>query len=114
MSVPLLVAGTLAFMSLGLLAGAMAKTQEGAVNLANFLVLPMAFLSGSFFPLDGAPDWLQFVSRLLPLRHLNDGMLDVMVRGQGPGAALAPIGFLLAFATVVTLVAVRLFRWEAD
>ena len=114
MSVPLLVAGTLAFMSLGLLAGALAKTQEGAVNLANFLVLPMAFLSGSFFPLEGAPDWLQIVSRLLPLRHLNDGMLDVMVRGQGPGAALAPIGFLLAFATVVTLVAVRLFRWEAD
>ena len=62
MSIPLLVAGTLAFMSLGLLAGAMAKTQEGAVNLANFLVLPMAFLAGSFFPLDGAPGWLQAVS----------------------------------------------------
>ena len=83
MSIPLLVAGTLAFMSLGLLAGALAKTQEGAVNLANFLVLPMAFLSGSFFPLDGAPHWLQTVSLLLPLRHLNDAMLDVMVRGAG-------------------------------
>jgi ABC-2 type transport system permease protein len=100
MAVPLLVAGTLSFMSLGLLAGALAKTQEGAVNLANFLVLPMAFLSGSFFPLDGSPTWLQVVSRLLPLRHLNDGMLDVMVRGQGPGAALAPIGVLLGFALV--------------
>ena len=96
MAVPLLVAGTLAFMSLGLLAGAIAKTQEGAVNLANFLVLPMAFLSGSFFPLDGAPGWLQVTSSLLPLRHLNDGMLDVMVRGQGPSAAFAPIGILLA------------------
>ena len=114
MSVPLLVAGTLSFMSLGLLAGALAKTQEGAVNLANFLVLPMAFLSGSFFPLDGAPSWLQVVSSLLPLRHLNDGMLDVMVRGQGPSAAFVPIGILLGFAVVVTLVAVRLFRWEAD
>ncbi|MEO5708396.1 MAG: ABC transporter permease [Nocardioidaceae bacterium] len=114
MAIPLLVAGTLSFMSLGLLAGALAKTQEGAVNLANFLVLPMAFLSGSFFPLEGSPDWLQIVSKLMPLRHLNDGMLDVMVRGQGPGAALAPIGILLAFAAVVTLIAVRLFRWEAD
>jgi ABC-2 type transport system permease protein len=112
--VPLLVAGTLAFMSLGLLAGALAKTQEGAVNLANFLVLPMAFLSGSFFPLEGAPGWLQSVSLLLPLRHLNDGMLDVLVRGQGPAAALAPMAILLAFAVGVTLVAVRLFRWEED
>ncbi len=114
MSVPLLVAGTLAFMALGLLAGALAKTQEGAVNLANFLVLPMAFLSGSFFPLDGAPGWLQGISLALPLRHLNDGMLDVMVRGQPASAALAPMGILLGFAVVVTLVAVRLFRWDAD
>jgi ABC-2 type transport system permease protein len=51
---------------------------------------------------------------VLPLRHLNDGMLDVMVRGQGPGSALAPMGILLGFALVVTLVAVRLFRWEGD
>ena len=50
----------------------------------------MAFLSGSFFPLDGSPQWLQVTSQLLPLRHLNDGMLDVMVRGDGPSAALAP------------------------
>ncbi len=114
MAIPLLVSGTLAFMSLGLLAGALAKTQEGAVNLANFFVLPMAFLSGSFFPLDGAPGWLQTVSTLLPLRHLNDGMLDVMVRGQGPVTALAPMGILLGFAAVVTTVAVRLFRWDAD
>lgn len=112
MAIPLLVAGTLCFMSLGLLAGAVAKTTEGAVNLANFFVLPMAFLSGSFFPLDGAPSWLQTVSKLLPLRHLNDGMLDVMVRGQGPTAALVPIGILLGFALVVGLVAVRLFQWE--
>jgi ABC-2 type transport system permease protein len=112
MSVPLLVAGTLSFMSLGLLAGAIAKTTEGAVNLANFFVLPMAFLSGSFFPLEGAPSWIQTVSQLLPLRHLNDAMLDVMVRGQGPASALVPIGILLAFTTVFTLLAARLFRWE--
>ncbi len=81
--IPLLVLGTLCFMSLGLLAGAIAKTAEGAVNMANFLVLPMAFLSGSFFPLELMPTWLQTVSRALPLRHLNDGMLDLMVRGEG-------------------------------
>lgn len=112
MAIPLLVCGTLCFMALGLLAGALAKTTEGAVNLANFFVLPMAFLSGSFFPLEGAPGWLQTVSKLLPLRHLNEGMLDVMVRGEGPLAALPMIGILLAFTAVMSLVAVRLFRWE--
>jgi ABC-2 type transport system permease protein len=113
MSVPLLVIGTLCFMSLGLLAGAITRTTEGAVNAANFIVLPMSFLSGSFFPLDGAPAWLRAVANVLPLKHLNDGMLDVMVRGEGPGAALAPMAFLAVFTVVVTLVAARLFRWDA-
>ena len=112
-AIPLLVVGTLCFMAVGLLAGAVAKTTEGAVNMANFFVLPMAFLSGSFFPLDGAPRWLQFVSQALPLRHLNDGMLDVMVRGEGAASVLGPIGILAGFAAVLTLLAARLFRWES-
>ncbi len=112
MAIPTLVVGTLCFMAIGLLAGAITTTTEGAVNAANFMVLPMAFLSGSFFPLDAAPGWLRAVSNVLPLYHLNQGMLDVMVRGQGPSAALAPIAVLAGFAVVVTLVAARLFRWE--
>lgn len=114
LAIPLLIVGTLCFMSLGLLAGAIAKTTEGAVNMANFFVLPMAFLSGSFFPLDAAPHWLQVFSQLLPLRHLNDGMLDVMVRGEGAGAVLAPMGILAGFAIVITLLAARLFQWDSD
>ncbi len=113
MAVPTLVVGTLCFMAIGLLAGAIAKTTEGAVNMANFFVLPMAFLSGSFFPLDAAPSWLRTLSNVLPLKHLNDAMLDVMVRGEGPASALVPIGILAAFAVVVTLLAARLFRWES-
>jgi ABC-2 type transport system permease protein len=112
MSIPLLIVGTLCFMAIGLLAGAVTTTVEGAVNAANFIVLPMAFLSGSFFPLDGSPGWLQAISNALPLKHLNEAMLDVMVRGEGPSSALVPMGILAAFALVVTLVAARLFRWE--
>ena len=58
MSIPLIVVGTLAFLSIGLLAGSFAKTPEAAGAIANLIVLPMAFLSGAFFPLDGAPGWL--------------------------------------------------------
>jgi ABC-2 type transport system permease protein len=112
MAIPLIFAGTLAFLALGLLAGSFSKTPEAASAVANLIVLPMAFLSGAFFPLEGAPSWLQTVSRTLPLRHLVDGMLDVMVRGQGPAAVLPQLGILLAFAVVVGAIAVALFRWE--
>lgn len=112
MIVPLLVCGTLAFMAIGLLAGAVAKSEEAAVGIANFVVLPMAFLSGSFFPLDGAPGYVRAISTVLPLKHLNDGMLDTMVRGEGPSSALVPMAILLGFAVVVTAIAARLFRWD--
>jgi ABC-2 type transport system permease protein len=112
MAIPLVIAGTLAFLSIGLLAGAFAKSQEGASAIVNILVLPMAFLSGSFFPLDNAPSWLQTVSQIFPLKHLNTAMLDVMVRDRDPTAVLPEMGILLGFAVVVTAIASRLFKWD--
>jgi ABC-2 type transport system permease protein len=114
MAFPLVACATLAFMSIGVLAGAVAKTEEGASSISNVIVLPMAFLSGSFFPIDNGPQWIRTVATLLPLRYLTEGMLDVMVRGLGPSSALGPMGILLGFAAVVGLIASRLFRWEAD
>jgi ABC-2 type transport system permease protein len=111
-AIPLLTVGTLCFMAVGLLAGAVAKSTEGAVNMANFIVLPMSFLSGSFFPLDGAPGWLQTIAHVLPLWWLNNGMTDVMVRGDAWTAALVPMLVLAGFAVVVSGLAARLFRWE--
>ncbi|MGH3345385.1 MAG: ABC transporter permease [Nocardioides sp.] len=111
-SIPLLVMGTLCFMAVGLFAGAVTKTTEGAVNMANFLVLPMAFLGGSFFPLDAAPGWLQTFANVLPLHWLNEGMLDLLVRGEGPSAMFVPMALLAAFALALTLLSARLFRWE--
>ena len=99
-------------MSIGLLAGSFSKTPEAASAVANLIVLPMAFLSGAFFPLQGAPAWLDAISRALPLRHLVDGMLDVMVRGEGPLAILPQLGILLGFAVVVGAIAVAVFQWD--
>jgi ABC-2 type transport system permease protein len=112
MSIPLVLAGALAFLSIGLLAGARTKSVEAAAAIANLVIIPMAFLSGSFVPLNLAPAWLQTVSEVLPLRHLNDGMLDVLARGDGLSTALPQIGILLGFALVVAAIAVRMFRWD--
>lgn len=112
MALPLVVAGTLAFLSIGLVAGSFTKTPEAASAVANLVVLPMAFLSGAFFPLEGAPGWVDRISRALPLRHLVDGMLDVMVRGRPPAAVLPDLGILLGFAVVFGGIAVALFRWD--
>jgi ABC-2 type transport system permease protein len=112
LAIPLLLVGTLAFLSIGLLVGAVAKTEEAASAMANFVVLPMAFLSGTFFDISQAPPWLQTFSQLLPLRHMNDGMLDVLVRDQGAEALVVPCAVLLGFAAVLTAVSAKLFSWD--
>jgi ABC-2 type transport system permease protein len=112
LAIPLVIVGTLSFLAIGLLAGAVSKTPEAATAVANLIVLPMAFLSGAFFPLEDAPSWLRAVSNVLPLKHLVESMQDVMVRGEGPASTVPTMAILLGFTVVVSAVAVRLFRWD--
>ncbi|MGW6915915.1 ABC transporter permease [Kitasatospora sp. NPDC054939] len=110
--VPLVVCGTIAFMSIGLLAGSLAKTEEAANGISQIIVLPMSFLSGSFFPTDDMPGWLKAASEVLPLKHLVDSAQSVLSRGGGVGDALPTMGGLLLFAAVLTAISWKFFRWE--
>ncbi|HET9143683.1 ABC transporter permease [Actinophytocola sp.] len=112
LSIPVFLCGVLAFFSIGMVVGAFAKTEEAATAAANVIVLPMAFLSGTFFPIDQAPEWVRNVSNVFPLRHLNDGVMDFMVRGKAVDALLVPCAVLLGFTLVMGLIAARVFRWE--
>jgi ABC-2 type transport system permease protein len=112
LSIPIFLFGMLAFFAIGLLIGSFAKTEEAANGAAQIVILPMAFLSGTFFPIDQAPGWLQTVSEIFPLRHMNDGMQDFLVRGKGAEALLAPCGILLGFTIVIGFIATRLFKWD--
>jgi ABC-type multidrug transport system permease subunit len=113
MAIPVVICGTLAFMAIGLLVGSFAKTQQAATAVANAIILPMAFLGGAFIPLDYAPAWIREVSYAMPLRYLVTGMQNVMARGEGAITALPAIGILLGLAALLTLISVRVFRWDA-
>ncbi|PYC71013.1 ABC transporter permease [Streptomyces tateyamensis] len=110
--VPLVLCATLAFMSIGLVTGAIAKTEEAANGINQVIILPMSFLSGAFFPLDNSPQWLQQFSHVFPLRYLVLAAQSVLTRGGGLLDCLPAMGGLLAFAAVLTALAWRLFRWE--
>ena len=83
---PALVARDHAFLAIGVIVGTYANTPEAVAAIANCLMVPMAFLSGSFLPLDMMPAWLQSVSRVLPLRYLNDAATGALT-GTGSLAA---------------------------
>ncbi|MFJ5235107.1 ABC transporter permease [Kitasatospora sp. NPDC088391] len=110
--VPLVVCATLAFMSIGLLTGSLAKSEESANGMNQLIILPMSFLGGAFIPLDFAPSWLQDVSKALPLRYLIVPAKSVLSQGGGLAEALPGMGILLGFTAVLCAIAWRFFNWD--
>ena len=56
---------------LGFGATALIRSSEGASAVVNLIVLPMAFLSGSFGPTRHYPEVLQWIADVLPLTYLH-------------------------------------------
>jgi Nod factor-specific ABC transporter NodJ protein len=95
-----------AFSALAVALAMLVKTHADQALLSNFVITPMAFLGGTFFPLDSLPPWIQKILYLLPLSHASKA---VRADAFGESPELAPfivLGacglafFLLALATV--------------
>lgn len=72
--------------TLGIAAAKLVPNPEGGMGILMFVTLPITFISNVFFPLDGAPQWIQDVAGLFPLRPLADGMqacFDPSATGTG-------------------------------
>ncbi|HEB69465.1 MAG TPA: ABC transporter [Desulfobulbus sp.] len=59
------------FANLAVALAMLVKSHADQSLLTNFVITPMAFLGGTFFPLDRLPAWLQHVLGLLPLTHAS-------------------------------------------
>jgi len=66
-----LVLNCFLFANLGVVIGMRAKTHEDSATYSNFLIMPMAFFSGTFFPVDRMPYLLKALIYVLPLTHTN-------------------------------------------
>ena len=110
--VVVLLVGALALAGMGVGLASLIRSAEGASAVVNLVVLPMAFLSGSFGSTDGYPAFLQTVSDVLPLTYLIDLVEDAYVRGQSPVDDLGAVGVVVAWGVVGLLVALRRFSWE--
>jgi len=111
--IPFLIVGPFFFVSLGMLAGSVAKTPESAALIGNIITFPMMFLSGTFFPVSSFPPYLQAFAHILPLYYVIDGMNQVMLFSNS-AKALADLLVVLIGAIVVFAFAVRLFKWRDE
>ena len=59
------------FANLGVITGMLAKSHEDTATYSNFFIMPMAFFSGTFFPVDKIPRFIKPIIYLMPLTHTN-------------------------------------------
>lgn len=91
------------FASLAVGLAMLVKSHSDQALLSNFFITPMAFLGGTFFPVDRMPDWAQTILHFLPLTHASRA-IRAAAFGEPPDlfsylllAGLGGVLFVLAF-----------------
>jgi ABC-2 type transport system permease protein len=107
-----LLVGSLCFLAAGFLVAALSRREQAAVVMSNLISLPQLFVAGVFYPLSGAPLWLQKLSIVMPLTYFSDALRGLMAEGQTLADVAKDVLILLAVGLVVLVVAARTFRFE--
>jgi ABC-2 type transport system permease protein len=113
LSVVLLLAlGAACFAALGLAVCGLIRSLEGSSAIVNVIVLPMAFLSGSFGPTRHYPRALRAVGDVLPLKYLVNSMNAIYLHGREIWQRPGSVAVLAAWGIAGLAIAIRRFRWE--
>jgi ABC-2 type transport system permease protein len=112
-AVALIVVGAAMFTGMGMLLSRFAKDEETANAAASAVTFPMMFLSGSFFPLEQMPSYLQAFSKVLPLTYLNNGLRDTMVYANS-NSALGNLAVISVIAVVFMVLGAYLSKWKEE
>jgi ABC-2 type transport system permease protein len=107
-----IVIGAAAFAALGVATASLIRSAEGSSAVVNFILLPMAFLTGSFGPTHRYPALLRAIGDVLPLKYFINIVNAVYLQGQSLWTKPGAIGVLAAWGATGLVVAALKFRWE--
>jgi ABC-2 type transport system permease protein len=107
-----IVLGSAAFAALGVATASIIRSGEGSSAVVNFILLPAAFLTGSFGPTRHYPAFLRAIGDVLPLKYFIDLVNAIYLHGHAIWTKPTALAVLGAWGAAGLLVAVLKFRWE--
>jgi ABC-2 type transport system permease protein len=108
-----LLLGAATFCALGLAVAAFVPNADAAPAVVNAVILPLLFISNVFIPLQNAPEWINVVSEIFPVRHFADAMLRIYdVNTLGAGFSNGDLAVMAIWGVIGLFVAARFFSWE--
>ncbi|RJP21699.1 MAG: ABC transporter permease [Candidatus Abyssobacteria bacterium SURF_5] len=113
-SIPLLFALSglflLSTLSLGLLVSTFCRTQQQAMIVTFFFIMPMILLSGFIFPIANMPVWIQYLTYLMPVRYFLIIIRGIVLKGVGAGILWPQIYPLVIFGLFMIAMCILRFR----
>jgi ABC-2 type transport system permease protein len=106
----LLILSIFSFVGVGVLISALATRQETAMTIMMTLQFPMLFLSGVLFPVQQMPEWIQAISKAVPLTYATQALRQVMTLGVGISEVIGQIIILVGFGIVTLAIAIPAFQ----
>jgi ABC-2 type transport system permease protein len=86
---------------------------DAAPAYTNIVFLPVIFISGVFYDVDRAPQFISDLAQVLPLTHMIDGLSAALVTGAPFSDQLGHLAVIAAWGLFGAIFAVRGFSWES-
>lgn len=109
-----LVIGAICLISLGLMISARVTSEELAGGFLNMVTWPMMMLSGVWFSLESANEWVQQLANIFPLTHVLDAARAVMIDGAGLVDIAPQLTILVIMSALFLAFGALAFRWHPN
>jgi ABC-2 type transport system permease protein len=107
----LIFLGSVMFSGIGMLLSGLVKDVEAASAIGNAIAFPMMFLSGTYFPLEIMPSYLQTFAKILPLTYFSEGLRYAMIYNY-PEGTYVNIAIVAALAVGFIIVGSLVTKWK--
>lgn len=96
--------------NLGIFVSTFARNEFQMVQFIPLILFPQVFLSGVLWPIEQMPDYLQWLSAILPLRYGVDGLREIMLYGKSLLDVGKDLLVLVGFAIITIILAALTLR----
>jgi ABC-2 type transport system permease protein len=107
----LIFLGSVMFSGIGMLLSGLVKDVEAASAIGNAIAFPMMFLSGTYFPLEIMPSYLQTFAKIPPLTYFSEGLRYAMIYNY-PEGTYVNIAIVAALAVGFIIVGSLVTKWK--
>jgi ABC-2 type transport system permease protein len=111
-TIVVVLVGSATFAALGLAMTAAIPNADAAPAIVNASILPLLFISGIFFPIEDAPQWIDTLGKIFPVRHLVDAFLGAFYGAPFFDFSWWDVVVLALWGAAGLLLAIRYFSWE--